>query len=162
MRFQLSIFFLVLVLVFALVAYLKWDLNRREKGVDTQIANVKKEIEQLNKEVGEVERLKQDKARLQQKLEVIGKLEKGRLSAAHILDELSQRVPEKIWLETLEKQSGTIKITGIALDNETIANFMKDLERSQYFGRIDLDVTEQITRSGLKLKKFILNCSSAL
>ena len=162
MRFQISIFFLVLILVFALVAYLKWDVNRREKTVDTQIASVQKELEQLKKEVGEVERLKQDKAKLQQKLDVIGQLEKGRLSAAHILDELSQQVPEKIWIETLEKQAGTVKITGVALDNETIANFMKDLERSPRFGRIDLDVTEQITRSGLKLKKFILNCSSTL
>ena len=159
-RFQLSVFILILFLLFAFVAYLKWNLNQREARITAQIQATKEEIVKLNKQVGEVDRLKESKARLQQKLAVVDRLERGRLSAAHILDELSQKIPEKIWLESLQKTGESLKIVGIALDNETIANFMTVLERSEYFSGIELEVTEQITQTGLKLKKFSLSCSS--
>jgi Tfp pilus assembly protein PilN len=47
---------------------------------------------------------------------------------------------------------------GIALDDETIANFMTSLRRSKLFKNIDLVVSEQIEQSKMKFKKFILSC----
>ena len=160
LRFQLSISILCLVLLCLCLAYFKLNLNQREKRVNTQLAAVQEEIKKLNEVVGEIDRLKKDKAKLQQKLLVIDKLEKGRLSAAHILDEISEQMPPKIWLETLEKKGEGLRIVGVALDNETIANFMTVLEKSKYFRRVELEVTEQIDRQGMKLKKFSLSCSS--
>ncbi len=162
LRFQISIFILTLLLIFVVIAYLKWNINQREQYLDTQLRLVKEEIIKLNKVVGEIDRLKKRKAKLQKKLSVIKDLEKGRLSAVYILDELSQRIPEKVWIETLDKKGKSVKIVGVALDNETIANFMTMLERSRYFGRVELEVTEQFKRGGLKLKKFSLRCSTSL
>lgn len=161
-RFQMSIFILTLFLVFVVIFYLKWKANDRERYVDNQLKVVQQEILRLNKVVGEIDRLKQKKATLQKKLSVIKELEKGRLSAVSILDELSQRIPEKVWIENMDKKGNNLKVVGIALDNETIANFMTRLERSKYFGGVELEVTEQFQRSGLKLKKFSLRCSTTL
>lgn len=161
-RFQMSIFILTLFLLFVVIFYLKWKANDRERYFDSQLNEVKQEILRLNKEVGEVDRLKGTKATLQKKLSVIKELEKGRLSAVSILDELSQRIPDKVWIENLDKTGTNLKIVGIALDNETIANFMTRLERSKYFGGVELEVTEQFERGGLKLKKFSLRCSTSL
>lgn len=83
------------------------------------------------------------------------------MRAAYIFDELSERIPEKVWIESLDKSGRNLKMTGVALDNETIANFMTQLERSRYFGGIELEVTEQVDRGGLKLKKFSLRCSTS-
>ncbi|MBW2038870.1 MAG: PilN domain-containing protein [Deltaproteobacteria bacterium] len=160
-RFQISIFILTLFLVFVVIFYLKWNVNQRERHVDAQLKLVKEEILKLNKVVGEIDKLKKRKAKLQQKLSVIKDLEKGRLSAVYILDELSQRIPEKMWIEALDKTGKNLKIVGLALDNETIANFMTLLERSRYFGGVELEVTEQFQRGGLKLKKFSLRCSTS-
>ncbi|RLB05876.1 MAG: fimbrial protein [Deltaproteobacteria bacterium] len=162
LRFQISIFILTLLLIFVVIVYLKWNINQREQYLDTQLRLVKEEIIKLNKVVGEIDRLKKRKAKLQKKLSVIKDLEKGRLSAVYILDELSQKIPEKVWIETLDKKGKSVKIVGVALDNETIANFMTMLERSRYFGRVELEVTEQFKRGGLKLKKFSLRCSTSL
>jgi len=50
----------------------------------------------------------------------------------------------------------------VALDNETIANYMDALNRSKYFAGVELEASEQIDRGGMKLKKFSLHCSTAL
>jgi type IV pilus assembly protein PilN len=162
LRFQLTIFSLILALGFIFIIYLSWSSGKQEKRIDTQIKLVEEDLVRLNKEVGEIDELKQRKAKLEQKLSVIRDLDRGRLRAAYILGELSQRTPEKVWIESLDKSGKSLKITGVALDNETIANFMDVLGRSKYFSGVELEITEQIDRGGLKLMKFSLHCSTAL
>jgi type IV pilus assembly protein PilN len=161
-RFQLTIFSLILVLVIMLVAYFSWSSGKREKRIDTQMKLVQEDLVQLNKVVGEIDELKLRKAKLEQKLFVIKDLDRGRLRAAYILGELSQRTPDKVWIESLDKNGKSLKITGVALDNETIANFMDVLGHSKYFTGVELEITEQIDRGGLKLMKFSLHCSTAI
>jgi type IV pilus assembly protein PilN len=161
-RLQISVAALTLFLVIVCIILLQANLKKRENAVDKQTALVQEEIAKLEKVVGEIEKLKQERAKLEQKRAVIRDLDRGRMRAAYILGELSQRTPEKIWIESLDKSGKSLKITGVALDNETIANFMMVLERSKYFGGVELGSSEQIDRGGMKLKKFNLNCSTAL
>ena len=162
LRFQLTVFSLFFALIFILIAYMSWSASKREVRIETQLKLVQDDLVRLNKEVGEIDELKQRKAKLEQKLAVIKDLDKGRLRAAYILGELSQRTPEKVWIESLDKSGKDLKVSGVALDNETIANFMDVLGRSKYFAGIELEVTEQIERGGLKLMKFSLRCSTVL
>jgi type IV pilus assembly protein PilN len=161
-RLQISVAGLTIFLVIVCIILLSANLNKREEAVDKQTDFVKEEIAKLEKVVGEIEKLKQEKAKLEKKNAVIKDLDRGRLRAAYILDGLSQNTPEKIWIESLAKSGKSLKITGVALDNETIANFMMVLERSRYFGRVELGASEQINRGGMKLKKFSLSCATAL
>jgi len=162
LRFQLSIAVLSLFFVVIIIAYLNMSASNREQKVDKEMNLVETRLAELEKIVGEIDKLKHEKAKLEQKRAVIRNLDRGRKRAAYILDELSQRTPEKVWIESLEKSGKSLKITGVALDNETIANYMDTLNRSKYFAGVELAVTEQISRGGMKLKKFSLSCSTAL
>lgn len=162
LRFQVSIAVLALFFVVIIIAYLNVSVNNRERKVDKEIKLVQERLAELEKIVGEIDKLKQERAKLEQKRAVIRDLDRGRLRAAYILGELSQRTPEKVWIESLDKTGKSLKISGVALDNETIANFMTTLERSKYFGGVELGASEQIDRGGMKLKKFSLHCSTAL
>ena len=95
---------------------------------------------------------------LQNKLDIINSLRKEKARAAKVLDELSIDKPEKIQLESLKKDGAKLGIEGIALDDETIANFMTNLRKSKLFKNVDLIVSEQIEQSKIKVKKFILSC----
>jgi type IV pilus assembly protein PilN len=162
LRFQLSIAVLSLFFAVIIIAYLNMSASNREQKVDKEINLVQTRLTELEKIVGEIDKLKQEKAKLEQKRAVIRDLDRGRKRAAYILDELSQRTPEKVWIESLDKSGKSLKITGVALDNETIANYMDTLNRSKYFAGVELAVTEQISRGGMKLKKFSLSCSTVL
>jgi type IV pilus assembly protein PilN len=162
LRFQFTIFVLIFIFLFIGIFFVNASLAKRDKKLDKEKDLVKARIAELEAKVGEIEQLKKERAKLEQKLAVIGDLDRGRLRASYILDQLSQLMPEKMWIESLDKSGKSIKIAGVALDNETIANFMEELGRSKKFTDIDLEVTEQINRGGMKLMRFTLRCSAAV
>jgi type IV pilus assembly protein PilN len=99
---------------------------------------------------------------LQNRLDIINSLRKEKASPAKVLDELSIDKPEKLQLESLKKEGTKLGMEGIALDDETIANFMTNLRKSKLFKNVDLVVSEQIEQNKMKLKKFILSCEIIL
>jgi len=157
-RFKISISLLLTSLAILVCVYLKWTANRKEHSLDENIARINEEIKKLDLLLKEVAQLKNEKEALEKRLKVAETLEKGRLEAALIMMELSKRVPEKLWLEGLEKKGDSMKCNGIALDEETIADFMTALKGSPYIKKVELESVTKHSIGGVDLKKFILTC----
>jgi len=155
-RFQKSVTLLLAVLLILVLFYLKWSADQRERKLNRRIAEVKAEIAKLDKVVAEVSNIRKEKEKLEQRLKVAEGLEKGRLSAAILLDDLSRRVPEKLWLESLKKQGDRVEINGIALDDETIADFMIALRSSPYVKDVELSIVKKEPIGEVALRKFSL------
>jgi type IV pilus assembly protein PilN len=157
-RFKISISLLLTSLAILVCVYLKWTANRKEHSLDENIARINEEIKKLDLLLKEVAQLKNEKEALEKRLKVAETLEKGRLEAALIMMELSKRIPEKLWLEGLEKKGESMKCNGIALDEETIADFMTALKGSPYIKKVELESVTKHSIGGVDLKKFILTC----
>jgi type IV pilus assembly protein PilN len=153
----LSVFLLLVLLVIV-----QWRIDKEKENTIAQISNTKKEITYYKSLIAEVDKAKVLQKTLQDKLNVINSLKKQKSSPSRVLDELSIDKPEKIQLESLKKEGGKLGIEGIALDDETVANFMTNLRKSKVFKNVDLIVSEQIEQSKIKLKKFILSCEISL
>jgi len=153
----LSVFLLLVLLVIV-----QWRIDKEKENTIAQISNTKKEITYYKSLIAEVDKAKALQKTLQDKLNVINSLKKQKSSPSRVLDELSIDKPEKIQLESLKKEGGKLGIEGIALDDETVANFMTNLRKSKVFKNVDLIVSEQIEQSKIKLKKFILSCEISL
>jgi len=153
----LSVFLLLVLLVIV-----QWRIDKEKENTIAQISNTKKEITYYKSLIAEVDKAKALQKTLQDKLNVINSLKKQKSSPSRVLDELSIDKPEKIQLESLKKEGGKLGIEGIALDDETVANFMTNLRKSKLFKNVDLIVSEQIEQSKIKLKRFILSCEISL
>ncbi len=148
-----STVFLLLVL-----GVFHWKIYQNREETDTLISKTKAEIAHYKSLTAEVNRAKDDQRVLQEKLNVINALRREKASPARILDEISVQKPDKIQLESLKKEGGKLGIEGIALDDETVANFMTNLRKSKLFKNVDLIVSEQSEQGRIKLKKFTLSC----
>lgn len=122
------------------------------------MAQKKQEIEQLKKTIGEVDRFKKLQEELKNKLAVLDKLKEGKTGPVMLLDELARAVPEKLWLTSFKESGGNIALTGIGVDEETVANFMRQLEESPLFQKVELQVIEQTKLADTKLNKFNISC----
>jgi len=147
---------LVLLLIFFIL--IQWKMDRDKEDLLVQITNKKKEISDYKILIEEVKKAKEDQKNFQEKLNVINSLRKEKGSPVRVLDEISMGKPEKIQLESLKKEGARLGIEGIALDDETVANFMTNLRKSKVFKNVDLIVSEQIEQSKIKLKRFVLSC----
>jgi type IV pilus assembly protein PilN len=158
--------FIIVILSVALLCIIllvvQWKLNKEKEDTLAKISNTKKEITYYKSLTTEVDKAKAAQKTLQDKLNVINALRKEKGGPARVLDEISIDKPEKIHLESLKKEGSKLGIEGIALDDETVANFMTNLRKSKLFKNVDLIVSEQTELSKIKLKKFILSCEIIL
>jgi type IV pilus assembly protein PilN len=161
-RKEIIVFVGFLLLLLVGLFLVQWKINNDKEGMLAQISNTKKEITYYKSLTTEVNKAKEAQRILQEKLNVINTLRKEKASPARVLDELSIDKPDKIHFESLKKDGSKLGIEGIALDDETVANFMTNLRKSKLFKNIDLIVSEQTEQSKVKLKRFILSCEIIL
>jgi type IV pilus assembly protein PilN len=157
---EIIVLILSVVLLLGLLGFIQWWLGKKEENTQAQIAKTKKDIAYYKSLSTEVTKKKEEQKMLQNRLDIISSLRKEK--ASKVLDELSINKPEKLQLESLKKVGSTLGVEGIALDDETIVNFMNNLRKSKLFKNVDLVVSQQIEQNKIKLKKFILSCEIIL
>jgi len=154
-------FIVLIVSAFLLLGFfilVQWVIDNEKEKILAQISETKKEIDHYKNLMTEINKAKQIQKVFQDKLNIINLLRKEKASAARVLDEISISKPEKIQLESVKKEGTKLGIEGVALDDETVANFMTNLRKSKVFKNVDLIVSEQIEQSKIKVKRFALSC----
>lgn len=117
--------------------------GRQLASLDGQIEQLHKEIQQFNAQVKEVHELDRLKREVNTKLNIIQDLNRKRVGPSRVLDDLSAATPDNLWLIDFGENNGHATVTGLALDNETIARFMRQLQDSPYFHAVDLVETSR-------------------
>jgi len=117
--------------------------GRRLAALERDIMQVQAEIKQYDERVKEVRDLDRLKVELETKLRIIEDLNDKRVGPARVLNDLSRATPDNLWLVDFKEAAGNATFTGMALDNQTIALFMRQLQASLYFYKVDLVETTQ-------------------
>ena len=150
------------ILSLVLFLFLGMHQSNKIEDLNNSITRLKKAEKSYAPTLARIKKLKANNAELERKTEVIKKLQADSSLTVRVLDEVANAVGnEKIWLNSLNQQGGMLQLSGIALDNRTISDFMDILKESPYVTRVDLTDTSLQTVSGRKLKKFSLSCSVA-
>ena len=98
-----------------------------------------KEIEKLDKALGEILKLQQEKENFLSKKQKVEELQEKRSQAAYIIDSLNVVTPDNSYLTALEAESSTsYKITGRASSDNKIAMFMRSLPSTGVFAQPEL------------------------
>lgn len=120
-----------------------------------KLSDMEQQKKALEPELQKVEEFKKKKEAVQQRLDVITQLEGSRKGPVRMMDELSSATPERLWVELLETSAGRIKLEGQSLDNEVIATFIGNLDKSEYFDKVELKESATTkSAEGLRLNKF--------
>ena len=141
---------LALILVVFLYQYFRSALLERE------LTSLRQEITALEGEVKEVAELQKTIAELKPKVKVIDDLNKKKIGPVRVMESLSAAVPERLWVTEFKENSGSLAVTGMAVDNQTVADFLKALQASAYFRNVELVETSQVQQDKPPLKKFSL------
>jgi len=138
-RRQVSIFMLslafVLIVLFGFNSCLGGKVDALNKRIKDTNADLKK-YENDNKEIAEI---KKKLDNLQKKMAVMDTLEANRFAPIRLMDTMTQVVvPKRMWFTSLQSKGNKVNISGVAMDNTTVADFMVRLENSGLFKEVDL------------------------
>ncbi len=155
----LAICVISIVVVIVLVVSNSSLLTAREQESRERIAEADAEIAKLKSIMGEIQNLKDKKAKLQEKMDMIIKLQEQNIGPVRVLDELSLKIPSnKIWADKLTIKGNKLDLDGKTLENQEVANFMKQLENSLFFSNINLKkVTKDKVVQGVTVLSYGLN-----
>ena len=158
-RRQISIFFLSIFLITIAMAYYNTVLAKQQKTLESEAADIQRDIKKYDKINREIAKIKKELALLEKKTTVIEDLALGREEAVRLLDVMTRMVVEKrMWLTSFRATGTNVALSGTALDNKTVADFMTRLENSPRFTGVKLKSTQQAKVKGLNLKKFNISC----
>jgi len=144
------------VLSLVLCVVMQNSMSSKLERMEKEKVALNKELEDLKKTTKLVKDLEQNKKTLKEKLYTIATLKAKKQGPVRVLDEVNNVLPERSWLLEMKDKDGTLEISGVALDNQTIATFMHDLEESEFLGAVELIKSEQSFVNDVKVKMFSL------
>lgn len=160
---QISIYVLVVLLLFSTMGFVFIRLNSRLSSLQAERDRTKKELAEYagtNKKLAELKNKIQE---IRAKLDVIRDLEKKKTGPVLLLDELTTAVPKgKLWLTSLREKGGALTLEGTAMDNNTVALFMTNLEKTPHITSVDLKSTrlKHLAQFKLDVTDFVLECKT--
>jgi type IV pilus assembly protein PilN len=159
---QIAIF-CVVFLSFIVVLFFGSLLQMHQiKSIESSITELTKEQQRLAPEIAAVDKLKKDKDELERKISIIHQLRAEASLTVHILDEVANVVDNnRMWLTSLNQLGNSLSLTGIALDNQTVADFMDKLKKSPSVQGVELSSSSLRKISDRSLKEFSLTCAVA-
>ena len=159
-RRQVSIFFLFLAFVIMALFYVHITLGGRITKLQNTVTQTKKEVVKYRKITKEIKSIKKKLAVLKKKTGVIKKLQKNRFEPVNLLDTMTQKViAKRMWFTKFQTKANQVIITGIALDNKTVADFMTRLEGTGLFATVKLKKITVQKIKGSNLKRFNIVCN---
>lgn len=128
-------------------------------GLGSEISALNLEKQRYNKILAQIAKLEEDRKLIESKITVINELQKTKAITVHVLDEIAKYTPtNRMWLTSLNQTGMSITLTGMALDNQTIAKYMETLKSSPYINDVNLMNTTLSVFAGRNLKSFTLSC----
>jgi len=121
-----------------------------------ELARVNRELEAIHGPYLEISKMEKQRHELREKLQVINDLETKTGGPVRVLADLSRSTPPKLWLTDFSEANGQVQISGLGVDEQTVADFLRSLGESKFFQNIDLQETIQVDQNGAKQKKFVI------
>lgn len=134
-----------------------WQLNsiQRLKDEEKKLITEKQQYTQVLEEIKEME---EEKKLLLTRIEVINQLKQASSLTVHVLDEIAKFTPSsRMWLKSLSQAANRLTLTGIALDDQTIAKYMEELDGSLYINNVNLSSSAMEIYAERSLKIFTVS-----
>ncbi len=158
-RRQVSVFLLSLALLLIVLFYYNFNLNSKINDLNNRIKTTKTELKKYEKINREIAQIKKKLDNLKKKMAVMEKLEADRFEPTRLLDAMTQViVPKRMWFTHLASKSEKVTISGIAMDNKTVADFMVRLEQCGLFKEVALKTLKFKKVQNSNFKSFAIEC----
>ena len=129
-------------IVFLCAAALGADYWQQTNYIEEQksaISQLEENINKLSTAETEVKRLQELNRQVNLQIDVIQGLQAERGLATEMLDYIAQHTPETVFLSSINYQAGKVVITGVASNDSGVAQFIRNMEKFQYFSKASIE-----------------------
>jgi type IV pilus assembly protein PilN len=115
------------------------------------------EIVKLDKQIAEIQKLKDQTAALLARKRVVETLQGNRSEVVHLLDQLVRQLPDGVYLKSIKQSGPRVTINGFTQSQARVSTLMRNLESSPQLEDPKLVEIKAVTQGGLRINEFLLN-----
>ncbi len=115
------------------------------------------EIVKLDKEIAEINKLREQIASLLKRKQVVETLQGNRAEVVHLLDQLVRQLPDGMYLKSIKQQGTKVTIVGFTQSQARVSTLMRNLEGSQYLKNANLVEISAASTGGQRINQFTMN-----
>lgn len=143
------------VVVVTGLGYGWWMTKGAVEAIRAEIASTRLELQRYAAQAKQVDQLKADKQRLEERQAAIDRLLASQQGPVKLLDELSRLLPPEVWLNSLNKTKNRLVIQGYAFSDEKIADLMTSMGKAApLFREVELSFSEKTNFEQVPVKRF--------
>jgi type IV pilus assembly protein PilN len=132
----------------------KLGVQAQIRGQNERNATLRTEIAELDKQIEEINTLEAQKERLIARMEIIDQLQKSRPAVVHLLDELVNTLPEGTYLTEVKQTDRRIEVAGSAQSSTRVAALLRNIAGSEWLREPGLDVVETVEAGPARNARF--------
>ncbi len=156
-RNEVLVFFVAFLVLLGLLGLFAVGMSQKVSTLHENIARLNEKKQSYTPILNQIKKFEKDKKALDSKIDVIKKLKKNSQITVQVLDQIASVSPaNRLWLKSIKQSGNNVSLQGVALDNRTIAEYMKSLKTSPIFADAVLGKSSQVMVAGKKLKSFSL------
>jgi len=118
---------------------------------------LRSEVAKLDKEIAEINKLRDEIQALLARKQVIETLQADRAQTVHLLDELVRQMPEGVYLKSVTQKGLSVNVLGYAQSNARVSTLMRNIESSPWLANPGLVEVKAATVEKRRVAEFNLN-----
>ena len=127
-----------LAITLGLIGFLYFSQSNRLSTEEKLLDEGKAKKAELDKILKKLEEVRNTNTILKNKMNIIDNLKKTQNGALIMMDKVSRALPDWVWLTSLNFSGQKLNLDGRALSNNLIADFINNLQNSNYFVNVKL------------------------
>jgi type IV pilus assembly protein PilN len=118
---------------------------------------LKSEIADLDSQIGEINKLRNETEALLARKQVIESLQANRAETVYLFNELAKRVPAGVYLRSIKQTGSTVTLAGYAQSSARVSALMRNLDESPLLERPTLGEIKAVIVNKRPLAEFSMN-----
>lgn len=114
------------------------------------------EITKLDKQIAEINKLKEQTAALLERKRVVEELQANRSEVVHLLDQLVRQLPDGLYLRAVKQTGNRVTINGFTQSQARVSTLMRNLESSPFLEGPGLVEVKAAQAGGTRTNEFTL------
>jgi len=128
----------LVALTFVFVSWKWYSLRAEHSSLADRIVKAEAEKRRLDEIIKKGDMYRAQRDLLNKKIALITQLKKNQSGPVHLLDEISRKLPDFLWLDSMGDTANSVSIAGKATTYNAVSNFYNNLTGSKFFDQVVL------------------------
>ena len=124
---------LILLVAVGLIGLQFFGVRAESRALDDELTAARQEYQRLQELSERVKQFQDRREQLQLRVVLIEDLRRDQVGPVQMLDQVSQNLPDSLWLTELRQEGNALVILGRAMTLTALSDFVANLELSGYF-----------------------------